>query len=294
MAHRTRWGIAVALVLGFCFAAQAQESYLDEYVVHVAPGKRPAFDALIKKMAAANRSNHGDNWTTIETSYGQSDTVTFVSGRGSYADIDKASGVFIGAMAKAMGGPATEKLFTDLSSCLTDSHSLLVRNRPDLSSNFPSDDSERNKIVGGTRWIRTTRIAVRFGMGPRFEELAKQVKAAREKNGSKTLAWISQSAAGDFNSVYYVSQLESSMANFDAVNTDLGKILGNEAYEKLLKAASEIIDNEEVTISHFVPELSNPPEAIVSAAPDYWRPKPAAAKPAAAAKSAEAKAPEKK
>jgi hypothetical protein len=294
MAHRARWGITLALLLGFCVAAQAQESYLDEYVVHVAPGKRAAFDALVKKMAAANRSNQGDNWTTIETTYGPNDTVTFVSGRQSYGDIEKASGVFMGAMVKSMGRPATEKLFEDLSSCATDSHSVLLHRRGDLSSNLPSDPAERNKVVGGVRWIRTTRIEVRFGMGPRFEELAKQVKTAREKTDSKTLVWISQSAAGDLNSVYYVNQLESSLAGFDATNTDIQKILGNDAYDKLLKAASEIIETEETTISHFVPELSNPPEATVNAAPDFWRPKPAAAKPAVAAKPAEAKAPDKK
>lgn len=294
MAHRLRYGITLALLLGFCVAAQAQESYLDEYVVHVTPGKRTAFDALIKKMVAANRSNQGDNWTATETTYGQGDTVTFVSGRASYGDIEKASGVFMGAMVKSMGAPATEKLFADLSSLATDSHSLLLRRRPDLSSNLPSDPAERNKEIGSARWVRTTRIVVRFGMGPRFEELAKQVKTAREKSDSKTLAWIAQSAAGDLNSVYYVNQLESSMEGFDRPNTDLGKVLGNDAYEKLLKAASEIIEKEETTISRFVPELSNPPEATVSAAPDFWRPKPAVVKTSAAAKPAETKTADKK
>jgi hypothetical protein len=292
MARRARWGISLVLLLGFCVAAQAQENYLDEYVVHVKPGKRAAFDALIKRMAAANRNNGGDYWTATETTYGNTDIVTFVSGRGSYGDIEKASGALMGAMDKTMGRPATEKLFADLSDCSAESQSVLLRIRPDLSSNLPPDPTERNKIVGGQRWIRSTRIAVRFGMGPRFEELAKEVKAARESD-TKTLVWITQSAAGDLNGVYYVNQLESSLAGFDAASADLQKIMGNEAYGKLLKAASEIIESEDVTISHFLPELSNPTEDIVSAAPDFWRPKTMAAKPAAA-KSTEAKTPDKK
>lgn len=292
MARKTRWGISLVLLLGFCFAAQAQEGYLDEYIVHVKPEKRAAFDTLIKKMAAANRNNGGDNWTATETVYGNTDTVTFVSGRGSYGDIEKASGAMMGAMDKAMGRAATEKLFADLSDCSADSHGLLVRMRPDLSNNLPADPAERERVVGGQRWIRTLRITVRFGMGPRFEELAREVKAARDKGGMKTLSWINQSAAGDLNGVYYVNQLESSLAGFDAAGADLQKIMGNEAFEKLIKAGSEVIESEDVTISQFLPELSNPTENIVSAAPDFWRPKPAA-KPAAA-KSAEGKAPDKK
>ena len=292
MTRRARWGISLILLLGFCVAAQAQEGYLDEYVVHVKSGKRAAFDTLIKKMAAANRNNGGDSWTATETTYGNTDVVTFVSGRGSYGDIEKASGALMGAMVKAMGLPATEKLFADLSDCSAESQAVLLRMRPDLSNNLPTDPAERNKIVGGQRWIRSTRIVVRFGMGPRFEELAKEVKAAREKAGAKTLAWISQTAAGDMNSVYYVNQLESSMAGFDATGADLQKVMSKEAYEKLIKAASEIIEKEDVTISHFLPELSNPPAAIVDAAPEFWRPKPMAK--AAAAKPAEGKAADKK
>ena len=290
MARKVRWGICLVLLLGFCVAAQAQEGYLDEYIVHVKPGKGAAFDALIKKIAAANR-NGGDYWTATETTYGETNVVTFVSGRGSYADIEKASSAMMGAMVKAMGRPATEKVFADVADCSSETQSVLLRIRPDLSSNLPIDPLERNKIVGGQRWIRSTRIAVRFGMGPRFEELAKEVKDAREKAGIKSLAWITQSVAGDQNSVYYVNQLESSMAGFDAPGADLQKMLGKEAYEKLIKSASEVIEREDVTISHFVPELSNPTEEIASASPDFWRPK-TMAKPAAA-KTGEAKGSEK-
>ena len=101
MARKVRWGIAVVLLLGFCIAAQAQEGYLDEYVVHVKPEKRATFDALIKKLAAANRNNGGDYWTATGTTYGNTDGVTFVSGRGSYGDIEKASDAMMGAMVKA-------------------------------------------------------------------------------------------------------------------------------------------------------------------------------------------------
>jgi hypothetical protein len=275
MVRRASWVITLVLLLGFCAAAQAQDSYLDQYVVHVKPEKRAAFDALIKKLVAANRDHPGDNWVAVETTYGEGNTISFTSLRQSYGEIEKANGAFMGAVEKTMGHPGMEKLFEDLASCTAESQSVLARRRPDLSSNMPSDPSAESRIVGNTRWIRTTRIVVRIGMGPRFEELAKQVKAATEKADPNVRSWVSQSAAGDRPSVYYVTQLQSSLAGFDGSNLDLSKIMSNDAFQNLLKTASEVIQTEEITLSHFVPELSNPPADIVNAAPDYWRPKPA-------------------
>jgi hypothetical protein len=241
---------------------------------------------------AANQEHPGDNWVAIETVYGEGNTISFTSLRQSYGAIEKANGAFMGAVEKAMGHPGMEKLFQDLASCTAESQSVLAHRRPDLSSNMPSDPAAEAKIVGNTRWIRTTRIVVRIGMGARFEELAKQVKAATEKADPNAHSWISQSAAGDRPTVYYVSQLQNSLAGFDG-SPDLSKIMGNDAYQNLLKTASEVIQTEEITLSQFVPALSNPPADIVNAAPDYWRPKPAMPK-AAVAKPAASAAPAKK
>lgn len=292
MVRRARWGITVVLLLGFCAAAQAQESYLDQYVVHVKPEKRAAFDALLKKLVAANREHHGDNWVAMNTVYGQGNTITFVTSRPSYASIEKATGAFMDAVEKAMGHPGTEKFFEDLDNCSTESRGLLLRRRPDLSSNFPSDPAEQARVVGNARWLRTIRIVVRMGQGPRFEDLAKQVKAAQEKADPNLHSWIAQSTAGERTSVYYVSQFRSSLAGFDG-EVGLPQMMGEEAFQKLFKSASEIIQTEDVTLNQFLPALSNPADNIVSAAPDFWRPKPAAPKPTAA-KPAAGNAPAKK
>jgi len=290
MKRRVSWGIAVVLLLVFCAAAQAQESYLDEYVVHVAPGKRAAFDAVLKKLVAANRAHQGDNWVALETIYGEGSTITFVSPRQSYAEIEKANGAFMGAVEKALGHPATEKLFEDLGNYTAGSRSLLLRSRPDLSSNMPADPAARARIIGTMRQIRTIRIVVRIGQGPRFEELAKQVKAALEKADPNARSWISQSTVGERASVYYVSQPENSMAGFDSSNLDLSKIMGKDAYQNFIKAAGEVIQTEETTLSVFLPALSNPTPDIADAAPDFWHPKPATPK-STAAKPAPSKAP---
>jgi hypothetical protein len=290
MVRLLRWSISLVLLLGFCVVAQAQDTYLDEYIVHVKPDKRAAFDAATKKMVAANRSGQGDTWVALESVYGDSDTIRLVSTRASFADIDKASATFEAAMEKAMGRPAMEKLFEDFGSVATESRGLLIRRRPDLSVNMPADPAAQAKIVGGSRWVRIVRIVVRIGMGPRFEELAKQVKAAEEKTSPNVHSWISQSVAGDRASVYYVAELQPSLAGFDG-SPSLAQMMGGDAYQALLKTASEVIQTEEITLERFVPSLSNPPAATVEVAPDFWNPKPAA--PKAAATKPAAKAPAK-
>src|SRR5579863_2513523 len=95
-------GTAVAALLLSALAfSQAAQQYLDIEVVQVKPEKRADFDAITKKMVAANRQNGGDNWLAMETVYGQGNRITFVSSRNSYADTEKANGVFYSALEKA-------------------------------------------------------------------------------------------------------------------------------------------------------------------------------------------------
>ncbi len=68
---RRVFGAAVFVsLLSLVAFAQQPSSYLDVFVVKVRPEKRAAFDAIIKKMADANRDNNGDTWLTAETVYG--------------------------------------------------------------------------------------------------------------------------------------------------------------------------------------------------------------------------------
>jgi uncharacterized protein involved in type VI secretion and phage assembly len=62
-------------------------------------------------------------------------------------------------------------------------------------------------------------------------------------------------------------------------------MLGEEGYAKFLKTNAEVVENTETVINHFLPELSNAPEDVVAAAPDYWRPKTTMAAKASPAKS---------
>jgi hypothetical protein len=284
MKQRAMW-TAIAVILLAAFAvAQAPDQYLDLYIAQVKPEKRADFDAISKKMVAANRQNKGDEWLAMETVYGPMNRVTLVSTRQSYGDTEKGSDAFDAAMQKSLGKAATEKLFQDFNQCLVSSRSELRKRRWDLGSNPPADGAAMAKMLGESRWLRTTIIHVKPGQGPAFEALLKDVKAAREKNSPDVTTLVSQTVAGAEGTIYYVTTFAKSMAGFDSI-APLQKVLGEEGYAHYLKTGSEIVENTETVISHFLPELSNPPADVVAAAPEYWNPKPVVARAATPKKS---------
>ena len=272
MQRKAIWASIVVVLLGVLLVAQAQESYLDVYVVQVKPEKRADFDAISKKIAAANRQNGGDSWLAMETVYGPGNRVTFVSTRQSYGEIEKATGTFYEALQKAYGKAPTEKMLADFSQCLESSRSEIRRRRWDLSSNAPSDPAAFAKLVAGSRWLRTTAVHVRPGQNNGFEAILKDLKAARDKASPPQTMLVSQAVAGQEGTIYYVTTLQTSLAGFDAVPS-VQQLLGEEGYNKFLKASAETVENAETSINRFMPEISNAPEEVAANAPDFWRPK---------------------
>lgn len=276
MKRRAMWTAVALVLLATLAAGQAQEQYLDVYTVQVKPEKRADFDTLTKKMVAANRQNQGDSWLTMETVYGPGERVTFISVRQGYGDAEKASDTFYGAIQKTYGKPGTDKLFQDYNQSVVSSRTEFRRRRWDLSSNAPSDSAAMAKLLGESRWLRTVAVHVRQGQADTYEALLKDLKAAREKASPPITTLVSQAVAGQEGTVYYLTTPQTSLAGFDAIPS-MQKLLGDEGYAKFLKTNADTVANTETVINHFLPELSNAPEAVVAAAPDYWRPKAAVA-----------------
>jgi hypothetical protein len=285
MKWKACWTALAVVLLGAMAVGQAQEQYLDVFMVQVKPEKRADFDAISKKIAAANHQNKGDSWIAMETVYGRGDRVTFTSMRSSYADADKSTEIFNQALQKSYGKEAAEKMLHDFDQCLSNSRSEFRRRRMDLSSNAPVDAAAMAKMLGNTRFLRTTAVHVRPGQVATFEALLKDLKTAREKASPPQTVLVSQAVAGQEGTVFYITSLQNSMAGFDAIPS-MPQMLGEEGYEKFLKTNAEAVEGTETVINHFLPELSNAPEDVVAAAPDYWRPKATMAK-AGAAKSGE-------
>ena len=272
MKRKAMWTAVVLVLLATMAAGQEQRQFLDVYTVQVKPDKRAEFDAITKKIVAANHQNQGDFWLTMETVYGAGNRVTFISTRQGYGDAEKASETFYGAIQKALGKPGTDKLFQDYNQCVVSSRSEFRLRRWDLSSNAPADSAAMAKMLGESRWLRTTIVHVRPGQIEAFEALARDLKTAREKASPPQTALVSQAVAGQEGTVFYVTLLQKSLADFDALPS-MQKLLGDEGYAKFLKVNGDAVANTETLINHFLPELSNAPDDVVAAAPDYWRPK---------------------
>ncbi|MBI3665949.1 MAG: hypothetical protein HY236_06950 [Acidobacteria bacterium] len=269
-------GVVLLAAAAFAQMQDFYSGYLDVGIVKVKPEKRAEFDALGKKIADANRKNKGDTWLAAEVTYGEGNVVQFTSFRQNYADIDKGMDAFMSAISKTAGGAAGfAKMMQDVNNCTASSRAEVRRRRGDLSVNPPTDAASYAKMVGETRWVRTAMVRIRPGHLGEYEELLKTIKAAREREMSAPTTLVSQSAAGQQGTVFYLTTLAKSMADFDATPTPLPKLLGQEGFQKYLKTVSEAVIGAETIISRILPELSNPPADVAAAAPDFWHPKPA-------------------
>jgi|SRR5271166_5883276 len=282
MVRKAFWAVAVIVCLIAPVAVQAQGDYLDVYVVNVKPEKAADFDALAKKMVDANRHS-GDNWLALETVYGDSNTVVFISNRKNYADIDKANDLFMGALNKSFGKEGSEKMLREWNNCLISSRTELRKRRWDLSRKAP-DAASYAKFIGESRVLRTTAVHVRPGHIAEFEALLKDVKAAAEQNPNTQTVLVSQVIEGSQGTTFYVSGLRTGMGGFDN-NPTTREVLGEEGYKKFLQISADTVETTESMLLRYSPELSNPPQDVIAAAPDFWQPKAAMAAHAAKPKT---------
>jgi hypothetical protein len=291
MRHRMLVAVGLAMLLSVAAAAQMPEGYLDVTIARVKPDKRTEFDSINKKVAEANRKNHGDTWIAMGTTYGENNVVTFVSTRSSYAEVEKGLSAFTGAINKAYGPGAADKWFQDFNNTVVSYRSEFRHRRWDLSANAPADPAAYFKLVGEARWLRTARVRVKPGRTLDYEAQLLAIKAAAERASEKPVLLVSQAVAGQEGAVYYISWLKTSLGGFDG-GPQLRQMLGEDAFQSYLKAVADSVQGSETTISRFLPELSNPPAEVAAASPDFWTPKPKAApkpKPKAEAAKPEAK-----
>src|SRR5262249_15565813 len=234
------------------------------------------FQANGKRFAEANRRGNGDRWIALESVYGESNVYMFTSTRNSYADIEKANEAEFAAVEKALGKGAFQKLVQDFNNTIVWDRAELRRRRWDLSSKAPQDAEAYTKLIGESRFLRTTAVHIRTGHVPEFEALLKQVKEAGEKNADFQPLFISQVIEGTKGSTFYVSTLRSSMGGFDK-NPTLREILGDDGFKKFQQITSDTVEIAESNLYRFNPELSNPPDDVAKVAMDFWHPKATAA-----------------
>jgi hypothetical protein len=296
MTRRAIFSITIAMLLciGLVAWTHAQststsEGYVDEYVVHVKHTCAMQYDNLVKKLVAANRGNMGDNWITLESTYGEGNVYRFISTRATYADIEAAQGKFMAAIAKSQGGEAgMMKLFSDLDACADSTQGILRHRRWDLSVGKPADAAAYAQAVGNSRWVRLIEIHVRPGMTPRYEAMRKMVMAAQMKANQNTgSTWVSEEVAGNQGTVFVYTQVRPTLGAFDAApnSPSMRDMMGDSAYEAYQREYSEIITRTDVSIYQVSGSLSNAPDDVVAVAPKFWHPAAMAPMKAPAAKA---------
>jgi hypothetical protein len=269
-------GLAVlTIMLAAGAAAQTQDEYLDIGINKVKPDRRADFDALNKKIVDANRRYKGDRWLAYEVEYGEQNTVYFVATRKNMAAIDQGFTAFMAAMKEAFGQAGTDKMLQDVNRCLISSQAEIRRRRWDLSYNVPQDAASLSKLIGESRWVRSTIVHVRPGHNDAFEEQVRAIKQAAESSNPSLTTLVSQSAIGQHGVVYYFSALRSSLAGYDGAKP-FKEMLGDEGYAKFTKAIAEDVSSTDTLLGRFLPELSNAPEDVAATSLDFWRPKPPA------------------
>jgi hypothetical protein len=224
-------------------------------------------------VADANRRNKGDTWIAMDAEYGEWNTVSFVSTRRSYADAEKGLEAHFGVLDKAYGQTGAEKLWQDFNNTLISFRGEFRRRRWDLSANVPADSDALLKLVGQSHWLRTTAVHVRPGHLPQLEAQLKELKTALEKTNPPQITLVSQAVAGQSGTVFYVTELESSLGGFDS-RTPVPRLMGEEGCQRFLEATDENVEGTETVINYFLPELSSPPAEVTAAWPDFWAPKP--------------------
>jgi len=261
--------------------AQEAAAYLDEFIAKVKMEKRAEFDAITKKMVALNRRNKGDTWLASENMYGDVNVVSFVSLRNSFGDAQKGSELFIGALAKPGGMAAAEKILQDSNSPLVSARSVLRRRRPELGTNVPSSAADTAAVIGKARFLYMVTVRVRPGRALEYEDQIKMVRDARARTGQQQTWFVSQSAVGQQGTAFYITRPLASMGDIDGMPV-LSQVLGDKYRDYQNRLAANTFSTE-ITISRYLPELSNPPAEIAAVDPAFWNPKPApAAKKAAA------------
>jgi hypothetical protein len=278
LGRRAHWALLAfaalaTIMLAAPSALWAQGGYLDELIVKVKPDKVTQFENISRKIADANRHSNGDRWLAMVSVYGESNIYVFVSVRSSYADIDKASDMFMGALNKSMGKTASMKLLDDFNSCVESSRSELRVRRPDLSSKLPTDADGLNKLIGQSRVLRVLAIRVRPGREAEFESMLKDINSHADSNSNTQPVLASQAIEGDRGTTYYLTFLRSSIGGFDH-DVELKDIMGEDGLARVMKTFGETSAGSESAIYRFAPELSSPPEEIAQVSADYWQPKP--------------------
>jgi hypothetical protein len=72
-----------------------------------------------------------------------------------------------------------------------------------------------------------------------------------------------------------VTDFQTKLAGFEPNPQSMRDAMGEEAYGQFEKRLGETVLTTETLIAKFLPELSNPPDAVANVSAAFWKPEPA-------------------
>jgi hypothetical protein len=141
--------------------------------------------------------------------------------------------------------------------------------------------------LAAARLMEVTSFHIKPGHDKEWHDLAKLVIDGHKRAGTSA-HWATFQIAYGGDNEYVVLSDDKSMADIDtgyAEDKKFRDAIGDDGFKKLHELEADCIQDSDSELFAINPAQSYPPDEWVKAAPDFWKPKPAAAaKPAPAAK----------
>jgi hypothetical protein len=232
----------------------------------VKPGKSSAHDKLESEWArglSAARMPFGSLAMTSTTGVREN---WYVSGFPSYAEYAKANKAFNAIPALAAVGTRLDPQEADL---VSDARGMLLLMREDLSYGPPAD-------LPTMRFMSVSRISLRPGHVPEFEDARKVIKQAHETAHLTDSYAVYEATAGAPAGTFYIFVARKSLAELDDSPRIhgaeyLAALGGDEGRRKMAANASNYLNGSQTDHFAFVPSQSIVSAAWAAGDPTYWK-----------------------
>ena len=232
----------------------------------VKPGKGDAHDKLESDWARSLAAAKMPFGTLAMKSVTGPRETWFVSGFPSYAAYARLNSMYEGNA--ALGAVAT-RLDPQESDLLAEARGMVLQARDDLSYGGPAN-------MARMRFFSVSRISVRPGMGPTFEEARVLVKRAHETARATDSYSIYEATAGAPAGTFFIFVPRKSLAEIDDAPTIHGAAYtaalgGEEGRKKMAGMAATYLISSQTDHFAFLPLQSIVGAAWVKEDPTYWK-----------------------
>jgi hypothetical protein len=156
------------------------------------------------------------------------------------------------------------------------------------SAVFIYDEQDSYKAeanLSGSRYMEATVFHVRSGHVADWRKAGKLVKDAYDKAGISSVHWaMFEVAYGAPDRTYLALSDDKSLADIDTAYAGDKKFmdaLGEDGVKELRELMASAVQSSQSELFSINPKQSYVPEEWIKAAPEFWKPKPAATKPMA-------------